>query len=36
VGVIGDRLFEADETFVVNLTSPVNATVANGKARARS
>jgi hypothetical protein len=31
VGVIGDRLFEADETFVVNLTSPVNATLGDAQ-----
>jgi hypothetical protein len=31
VPVIGDRLGEANETFVVNLTSPTTATVADGR-----
>jgi hypothetical protein len=31
VSVLGDRVFEADETFVVNLTSPINATLGSAQ-----
>lgn len=31
VAVLGDRLGEADETFVVNLSGPTNATVSDGR-----
>jgi len=34
VGVRGDRVFENDETFLVNLTSPVNGTIGDGQAAA--
>ena len=32
VPVVGERLAETDETFVVNLTNPVNATIQDGQA----
>jgi hypothetical protein len=31
VAVLGDTTFEPDETFLVNLTSPINATIADGQ-----
>ena len=34
VGVRGDRIFENDETFLVNLTAPVNGTIEDGQATA--
>jgi len=34
VGVRGDRIFENDETFLVNLTAPVNGMIGDGQATA--
>ena len=34
VGVRGDRIFESDETFLINLTAPVNGMIGDGQAAA--